>query len=200
MIKSKKELRELYKPPMVRAVKKEIYSLEKHSKSFLTQSPFCVLSTVDSNGKMDASPRGGEPGFVKIFNDLTIVIPDAKGNNRLDSLENIVETGHVGLLFFLPGLDETLRINGKAHISIDPKYLSLFKDAPFETLTTVVVEIEQLFMHCAKAFMRSKLWSLEHQINPKDFPSMGQILKVQIKETGKPESREDMIERYKDNL
>jgi len=125
-INTEEQLRELYGWPRGRASIKVLTQLEEHCTNFVSKSPFLVMSTVDKRGSMDASPRGGDPGFVKVINETTIVIPDSKGNNRVDSLVNIVETGAVGLLFLLPGVDETLRINGRAHISTDAQYLEEF--------------------------------------------------------------------------
>ena len=112
-VKTESELRKIYDQPKPRARDKVIHRLEKHSINFIQSSPFFILSTCSQDGNMDASPRGGAPGFVKMINDSTIVFPDSKGNNRLDSLTNIIQTEKVGCLFFIPGIDETLRLNGK---------------------------------------------------------------------------------------
>ena len=115
-ITNQEQLRELYGWPRGRAKIKVLQSLEKHAINFIEQSPFFVMSTYDSNGRTDASPRGGKPGFVKILDDNTLLVPDSKGNNRVDSLINIVETGNIGCLFLIPGIDETLRILSLIHI------------------------------------------------------------------------------------
>src|SRR5262245_43449905 len=127
-IDSVEALRGLYAAPTERAVKKEIHTLDRHSRRFLELAPFVVLATADKAGNADASPRGGPPGFVKAPNEKTLLIPDAPGNNRLDTLENILATGRVGLLFMIPGVDETLRVNGRASLSDDSAELSVFKD------------------------------------------------------------------------
>ena len=127
MITSKSQLREIYGFPKGRAKDKALESLEKHSIHFIENSPFIVLSTVDLDGKLDASPRGGEPGFVKISNNRQLLIPDFKGNNRVDSLSNIiVVSGGIGLLFMIPGIDETLRVNGTATITTSEEILHQF--------------------------------------------------------------------------
>ena len=122
-------LRELYGPARERALKKEIPALDTHATRFVGLSPFVVLASSDAGGHMDASPRGGEPGFVKMPDAHTLLLPDAPGNNRLDTLENIIATGRLGLLFMVPGFDETLRVNGRAVLSTDPADLALCADA-----------------------------------------------------------------------
>ena len=194
------QLRELYGSPSGRASKKQLPSLEKHSINFIEKSPFLVVSTFSESGKADTSPRGGEPGFVKVLNNNEIIIPDAKGNNRLDSLVNIVETGRIGMLFLIPGLDETMRVNGSASLSTDAQYLDLFKEEKNPPKVCIHIQIEEAFIHCAKAFMRSKIWSQEAQIKRSDFPTIGQILKDQLGSKEEPETHEDMVKRYKEQL
>ncbi len=195
-IRDTSQLRDIYGFPKGRAKDKVLDTLEVHSKHFINRSPFIVLSTVGQSGKMDASPRGGEPGFVKISNDRELIIPDYKGNNRVDSLTNIVETATVGILFLIPGIDETLRVNGRASVSTSDEIINLFSTEPKLPISCIVVSVEEIFLHCAKAFMRSKLWSKENSIHPSEFPSMGQMLKDQLNTSGKPETREEMTERY----
>jgi PPOX class probable FMN-dependent enzyme len=194
------QLRELYGSPKGRAKLKVLSSLEKHSKNFINKCPFIVISTTDKNYKLDASPRGGASGFVKVINDHTLVIPDAKGNNRIDSLSNIAETGQIGILFMIPGVDETLRVNGSAVVSSKQDYLRLFQDEKNPPKTAIVVTIEELFLHCAKAFMRSKLWDSDYKIERTELPTMGQMLNDQLNIEAPVESHEDMIERYKKDL
>ena len=199
-IESEKELRDMYGVPGERAKNKQLSSLEKHSTHFIQTSPFVVISTADRNGNLDASPRGGDIGFVKILNEQTIVLPDFKGNNRLDSILNIVNSGRIGLLFFIPGVDETLRVNGSAHISTNTELLQLFPNEKNPPQTCIVIEVEEVFMHCAKAFMRSGLWNSDMHIDKDSFPSMGEILKDQLGSTDEAESREDMVKRYQKDM
>lgn len=199
-IKTEAQLRELYGFPSGRSKEKVLSNLEKHAIHFIAMSPFLVMSTSNNKGQLDASPRGGAPGFVKVLSKTSIVIPDAKGNNIVDSISNIVETGTVGVLFLIPGIDETLRINGNAFISTDAKYLELFTSENTPPKACVVVTIEELFLHCAKAFMRSKLWDEKAKIDRNSFPTMGQMLKDQLGTSESPESREDMIKRYEKDL
>lgn len=149
---------------------------------------------------MDASRRGSVSGFVKVIDSKTLFIPDVKGNNRVDSISNIIETGQIGILFLIPGVDETLRINGSAYLSTDKGYLKLFTEEQNPPIACVVVSVEESFLHCAKAFMRSKLWDVSSQIDRDSFPTMGQMLKDQLGSMESPESREAMIERYKPDL
>ncbi|MFT4602266.1 MAG: PPOX class probable FMN-dependent enzyme [Arenicella sp.] len=199
-ITNTEDLRKLYPEPKGRTLKKELLELDKHCINFLSKSPFMVLSSVGKNGKMDASPRGGEAGFAKVLNSKQILLADAKGNNRLDSITNIVESGEVGSLFLIPGIDETLRINGTAEIRTDSKYLEFFKNEQNEPKTFILINIDTVFLHCAKALMRSDLWGPKFKVAPKDFPTMGQMIKDQIKGEEVPESREDMKDRYQSDL
>ncbi len=199
-IENESQLRELYGYPSGRAKDKVLSHLEKHAINFIEMAPFLMMSTSSSKGKMDASPRGGVSGFVKVVDKTTLVIPDAKGNNRVDSISNIVETGHIGLLFLIPGVDETLRINGSAYLSTDTTYLELFIEEQNLPKACIVVSVEEAFLHCAKAFMRSKLWDASAQIDRDSFPTMGQMLKDQLGSQDAPESREAMVKRYKKDL
>lgn len=195
-IDDKNQIREIYGYPKGRAKKKVLSSLEKHSKHFINCSPFVVLSTVNNQNRMDASPRGGKSGFIKVLNNKQLIVPDYKGNNRIDSLTNIIETKTIGLLFMIPGIDETLRINGSASIESSDDYLNLFKEESKKPITCIKITIEELFLHCAKAFMRSKLWDASTHLNPSTFPNMGTMLKDQLNSNQEPESREEMIKRY----
>jgi len=200
-ITSLTELRKIYAQPKGRAIEKVLPQLETHSRRFVQNAPFVLLSTVSREGKMDVSPRGGAAGFVYIENDTTLLLPDYKGNNRLDSLTNILETGNVGLIFLLPGIDETLRMNGTACITTSSDILSKFTQEAKAPISCLIVTIEEVFLHCAKALMRSKLWDANTYTDPEKFPSMGQMLQDQIGNTADiPESRTAMIERYKKDL
>jgi len=199
-IASDAQLREIYKEPKGRAKIKVLTALEKHSKNFIKESPFVVLATVSKTGTMDASPRGGGSGFVKIVSDTEILIPDYKGNNRVDSISNILETASIGLLFMIPGIDETLRLNGTATLTTSPDVLASFTDEARPPISCIVVQLEEVFLHCAKAFMRSKLWAAESQKDPNNFPSIGRMLNDQLKSTETPETREAMQARYTKDL
>lgn len=194
------QIREIYGFPSGRAKHKVLKELDKHAKRFIKKSPFLVVSSFNKNGKSDASPRGGSPGFVKILSNTILIIPDSKGNNRLDSITNIVETASIGLLFLIPGVDETLRVNGQAYLSTKEDYLQLFSSDKNPPKSCIIVNIDELFLHCAKALMRSKLWDDSSKINRNELPSMGQMLKDQIKDNQPIESQSEMIKRYEKDL
>lgn len=199
-LESEEQLREIYGYPKGRAKDKQLSCLERHSTNFIAHSPFVAISTYAKSGSVDCSPRGGNPGFVKIINDNCIILPDGKGNNRLDSLVNIIETGHIGCLFLIPGVDETLRINGLARVTTSPEYLNLFSDGRNRPKTCIEITIKEVFLHCAKALMRSELWTLKSHIVRSDFPTMGIIINDQLSIKDDPETQEDMLARYKRDL
>lgn len=199
-IDSEAALRELYGFAKGRTKDKQLPALEKHAKHFIEKSPFIAISTYGKSGSVDCSPRGGKAGFIKIVNDNCIVIPDSKGNNRLDSLVNIIETERIGCLFLIPGVDETLRVNGTARVSSDPDYLAMFSDEKNPPKTCIEINIEEVFLHCAKALMRSKLWSLEAQIPRSSLPTMGVMINDQLSIQGDTESHEEMVARYLKDL
>ncbi len=199
-IKSQEELRALYGWPKGRAVDKVLSKLEVHAKHFIAKSPFLVLSTYDKLGKADTSPKGGQPGFVHVLDDETILIPDSKGNNRLDGLVNIIETGNVGCLFMIPGIEETLRINGIAIISTNPSHINLFAEDQNPPVTCLKISIKEVFLHCAKALLRSDLWGDTNRLSRPGFPTMGQMLKDQLKTDGPLETQAEMLKRYQKDL
>jgi len=195
-----KDLRDIYGTPKGRANKKVLAQLEQHTKHFISKSPMVIISSFDTDGRVDTSPRGGSPGFVHVLNDSCIIIPDSKGNNRVDSLINIASTGRIGMLFLMPGIDETLRINGAATVSSEPEYLNLFPPSQHPPKTCIVVQIEEVFLHCAKALMRSELWNPDRFVARGDFPTMGRMLKDQLGGDEPVERHEDMIKRYQTDL
>lgn len=199
-IESITQLRALYDYPRGRAKIKVFQSLDKHAINFIEKSPFLVISTASKHGKMDASPRGGQIGFVKVLDDTTLVIPDAKGNNRVDSIINIIETAQIGILFLIPGVDETLRVNGSAYISTDSKYLEMFASEQNPPKACIVITVKEMFLHCAKALMRSKLWHEVSKIERSELPTMGQMLKDQIGGNEAIETQEEMVQRYQKDL
>ena len=197
-------LRSIYKPASERALKKEIPSLDEHAVQFIGLSPFVVLASGAANGDLDASPRGGEPGFVKVLDPHTLLIPDAPGNNRLDTLENIVSTGQLGLLFMVPGFDETLRVNGRAVLSTDTADLEPFAHTHRPPALAIRLTVASVYLHCAKSLMRSHLWDATRHIDRATMPPMGEMLRDQIQafkgETIEIEPQAVMLERYKQSL
>ena len=198
-IDSKDALRRVYKAAQPRAVAKEIKLLDRHCRRFVELSPFLVLATSGAGGG-DVSPRGGPAGFVKVFDSASLIIPDFPGNNRLDSLENILETGRVGLLFFVPGMDETLRVNGRATIDTDPELRAFGTVDGRLPIAVIRVAVEQVYLHCGKALMRSALWDPAIQIERSMFPSIGQMIKDQINSQAPAETQEEMLEVYRETL
>ena len=200
MIDSKEKLRSAYPPAKERSLKKQLTRLDKHCLRFIALSPFVVLASGSAENRYDASPRGGEPGFVKAPDDTTLLIPDAPGNNRLDTLENIIASGRLGLLFLIPGVDETLRVNGQARLSDENSLLEIFKNEKRTPKLVIEIKVEDVYLHCAKALMRSKLWDAGRKVERSVLPTMGQMLADQIGEPALAESQAQMVERYKADL
>jgi hypothetical protein len=169
---TEQELRELYGHPGERAVAKEHATLDEPSRAFIAHSPFLVMGTAGADGRCDVSPKGDAPGFVHVLDDRHLAIPDRLGNNRLDGMRNVVENPHVGLIFFIPGREDTLRVNGRARVSRDEALLETLAVQGKRPVTALVVEVEQVFLHCARAFKRSGLWQPERWPDAAAVPSM----------------------------
>ncbi|MBX3569530.1 MAG: pyridoxamine 5'-phosphate oxidase family protein [Rhizobiaceae bacterium] len=179
-ISTREELRTHYKAVHDLAVRKEMRVFDPHARNFIARSPFVLVGSSDGKGNSDVTPRGDKPGFVALLDDVTLAIPDRPGNNRLDTLENIVANPSVGLLFLIPGMDETLRVNGQARVTVDDglrEQLSVEGRAP---QSVVVVKATAIYMHCAKAFMRSDLWKPDSWRPRDEMPTLGRILKDQL--------------------
>jgi uncharacterized protein len=174
------EIRELYGEPTERAVKKQLPRLEKHSRAFIALSPFLVIASSDAAGRVDASPKGDAPGFVQVLDNETLLIPDRLGNNRVDTISNLLDHPGVGLIFFVPGLRETLRVNGRAQITVDPALLEACAVNGKAPRSGIVVTAEEVYFHCGKALIRSDLWNPEKMLKHSDFPSLGRIIAEQI--------------------
>jgi PPOX class probable FMN-dependent enzyme len=180
-IESREALRALYGPVLELAERKVIFRLDKHCRDFIALSPFLVLASSDGDGGVDASPRGDPPGFVQVLDDTTLLLPDRRGNNRLDSFNNVLQAPQVGLIFFVPGIGETLRVNGKAHGTTDADLLAPAAVNGKAPSAGLVVTVEEAFFHCAKSVIRSKLWDPATKVERSVFPSLGQILADQTK-------------------
>lgn len=196
MIDSIETLRRVYGEAKGRSVKKQIDHIDVHCARFIAPSPFLVTASFDAQGALDASPRGGAPGFVRVAGARTLLIPDSPGNNRLDTLTNIIATGRVGLLFMVPAVDETLRVNGRAWLNDDAAMLATFADERRTPKLVIEVTVTDAYLHCAKAFMRSKLWSAESRIERNALPTMGEMLSDQTGIPGAPETQSEMRARY----
>lgn len=198
------DLHALYAPVRERSALKELPALDVHATRFIGLSPLVVLSSGSAGGAMDASPRGGAPGFVKVLDAHTLLIADSPGNNRLDTLENIVQTGQLGLLFLVPGIDETLRVNGTAVLSTLEADRLLCEDERRVPKLVIRVAVQAAYLHCAKALMRSALWDPARHVARACMPSMGEMMRDQMAHRMPPdtvfETQEQMLERYRQTL
>ncbi|AYM60182.1 pyridoxamine 5'-phosphate oxidase family protein [Agrobacterium fabrum] len=189
-IADEQSLRGLFEPTHALAIQKCQDRLGEHAQEFIRRSPFLCIGTQNLEGKADVSPRGDPAGFVKVLDARTLAIPDRPGNNRLDTLSNILANPNVGLLFIVPGFDDTLRVNGRATLSTDPQVLKLMSVADRVPKLAIVVRVGEVFMHCAKAFRRSHLWDPAHFQSRSETPS---LIKIILDETtGAPTNGDDM--------
>jgi PPOX class probable FMN-dependent enzyme len=188
VIERESELRSRFGEVHPLAVTKARPGLDKYSRQFISMSPFVVISTADADGKADLSPRGDPPGFVRMIDDRTVLIPDRPGNNRLDTMANIVANPNVGCLFFIPGFEDTLRLNGKARITDDTSLLAHCAVNGKAPKVGILIAIDEVFMHCAKALKRSRLWSEDYRQDRAQMPSIARIVLDQTCETGVDEA------------
>jgi uncharacterized protein len=197
-------LRELFPPVNPRSALKELPLLDVHATRFISLSPFVVMSSYGADGRADTSPRGGDAGFVKVVDSGTLLIADSPGNNRLDSLENIIATGQIGLLFMVPGVDETLRVNGTAVLSTDDAERKLCEDSRRMPKLVIRVKVHASYLHCAKALMRSDLWNADKHLDRSQLPSMGEMMHDQLAGKISPdtsvETQAQMLSRYQQTL
>ncbi|MEM7543647.1 MAG: pyridoxamine 5'-phosphate oxidase family protein [Pseudomonadota bacterium] len=191
-ITEEENLREIIGQPMDLAVKKAIDHLDKHCQAYIERSPFVCVGTSSPDGACDVSPRGDAPGFVQIIDEKTLFLPDRPGNNRVDTMGNIVENGHTGLLFLIPGFQETLRVNGTAEIIQDEELLTNATVKNKTPKVGILVHVEEAYLHCAKAIKRSKLWDPESIQDRTEMPSLGKII---LEQTAPPEEppTEDVV-------
>lgn len=184
VFQSREELREAYRPVGRPARDKQLDRLDDHCRDFIAHAPFAVIATSDASGACDASPRGGPPGFVRVLDDRHLSIPDLSGNNRLDSFGNLVENPGIGILFLVPGIGETLRVNGRARVERED-----------DGAVAVVVEVDEAFIHCAKALRRSALWSPEQWPDTSDMATPARMLRDQVAPSESVEQIADYLER-----
>lgn len=171
------DLRAIYRAPARGPVDKVIDHLDEHCADFLAKSPFFVLSTANADGVCDGSPKGGPPGFVRVLSEHRLAWADYSGNNRLDSFQNLVTNESVALLFMIPGLDETLRVNGTAELLSDTELRATFAVGDKPARVVVAVTVIEAYIHCAKALRRASLWSPESWLDPEELPSAACIVK-----------------------
>jgi PPOX class probable FMN-dependent enzyme len=194
------DLKTIYPDPSPRVIAKARPEIDAHAKKFIAMSPFCVLATSGSDGSVDASPRGGNPGFVHVAGPNRLLMPDRSGNNRIDSFRNIVEgSGFVQLIFFVPGIDETLRVGGAGKVSAEPDLLASMEEFGKLPRAALLIDVREAYFHCGKALMRSKLWSPEIRVEREVFPSIGQIIHDQTS-LGEPEPQDVIAARYQTQL
>ena len=196
VITEEADLREIFGWPSERALKKQIDRLDNHCRAIIAKSPFLLLGTSDATGRCDVSPKGDYPGFVRVLDDKTVAIPDLPGNNRLDTLMNMLNNPQVGLIFMIPGMNETLRINGKVRLIRDAQLLESMAYQGKLPKLAIVVDVQEVFTHCPKAFLRSKLWSEDYRIERSELPSFAEILRDH---TGLVECDVDELQRELDH-
>lgn len=184
--------------PVVRS--KVLDRLDSFCRDFIAISPFLVLATSDGAGNADASPRGDAPGFVRVLDERTLLIPDRRGNNRVDSFGNVLASPGIGLLFMVPGIAETLRVNGKARATRDAALLAPSAVQERPPLTGLLVAVEEAFFHCGKALIRSKLWDPAAQVPRTSFPTLGRIVAEQTKMVDAEEADRNLAEAYRSRL
>lgn len=204
-VEDEAELRALFGERHPLAVKKQLPRIDSYGRDFIARSPFVCLATQSPEGKADVSPRGDPPGFVKVLDERTLAIPDRPGNNRLDSLTNILANPAVGLLFLVPGFEDTYRVNGRARLTRDPALLAEMEVNGRQPKLAILLEVEEAFLHCAKAFRRSRLWDPASQRDRKEMPSLARMVLDQVNERPADEAAmrqidEDLEESYRKSL
>lgn len=199
-INSLEQLRELYPPPSERAINKELDHLDRHCREFIELCPFVLVASADARGSCDVSPKGGPAGFVRVLDDQRLLIPDATGNRRLDSLQNMVQNSQVGLLFLIPGLGETLRVNGRVALTRDPALLDGLQTAGRPPALALLVTVVQAYLHCAKSILRSGLWRVDAWPEPERLPSAAEILSDHIGIGDLTESAAALADSYQNRI
>lgn len=194
------DLKTIYPDPTARVIAKARPEIDIHARKFIEMSPFCVLATSGSDGSVDASPRGGHPGFIRVGGPNELLMPDRPGNNRIDSFKNIVEgTGLLQMIFFVPGLDETLRVGGRGRLTTDSALVAAMEEFGKLPRAVLRIEVSEAYFHCGKALMRSKLWSRDTQVEREQFPSISQVIHDQTR-LGEAETQAQVEARYKTQL
>ncbi|MCU0826927.1 MAG: pyridoxamine 5'-phosphate oxidase family protein [Tabrizicola sp.] len=189
-VTSEGALRALYPPTHTLAALKALPVLDPHAREFIRRAPFLCIGTQNQDGKADVSPRGDPAGFVQVLDDQTLAIPDRPGNNRLDTLANILSNPNVGILFMVPGFDDTLRVNGTARLSTDPEILRQMAVNNRAPTLAIIVTVTEVYLHCAKAFRRSRLWDPAARQDRTDMPSLLKMILDQT--TGAPQDPAEM--------
>ena len=201
LISDSEKLRQHFGKPNEMAVACMRASLDQYQKQFIELSPFLCLASADRDGQPTISPKGDGPGFIKIVDDVTLIMPDRIGNNKVESFSNIVENQKVALIFFIPGIRETLRLSANASITTDQELLKFAQVGKAPVKTGLLIKITKSYFHCGKALIRSKLWEKESQIEKGVFPPFGKIVKEEAKLAGSQDEVEDLVlDEYKNKL
>ena len=195
-----RELRAVVGEVHLIAERKVLDRLDHFCRDFIALSPFLVLASSDSEGRADASPRGDGPGFVQVLDEKTLLIPDRRGNNRVDSFGNVLSSPGVGLVFFVPGINETLRVNGRARLTRDTALLEPTTVQEKTPKLGLLVTVDEAYFHCGKALIRSKLWSQEVQVERGSFPTLGRIVAEQTRVVDAAEADANLEEAYRTRL
>ena len=182
---SAEQLQSYIGAPMELAVRKAISHLDRHCRAFIARAPFVAIGTAATNGRADVSPRGDAPGFVQVLDDNTLFIPDRPGNNRMDTMLNIIENPNVGLLFMVPGFEDLLRVNGRAQIVCDDGLLAQAMVKGKTPKVGIRVQVDEAYLHCAKAVKRSRLWDEASRQDRRGLPSLGQMI---LEQTAAPQA------------
>jgi uncharacterized protein len=193
-------LREIYGEPSERAVKKQLTRFDRHCRNFIALSPFLVVASSDASGRCDASPKGDAPGFVRVVDDTTLLIPERLGNNRVDTLANVLARPGIGLIFFVPGINETLRVNGRASVTTDPELLEPLAVNGKTPRSGILVAAEEIYFHCGKALIRSDLWNPQKRVARGAWPSLGRIIAEQVGGLDPDEAERQTAESYRTRL
>jgi PPOX class probable FMN-dependent enzyme len=197
---SEEELRQLYGFPSERAVLKQRASLDEHGRAFIAASPFLIMGTANAAGECDVSPKGDPPGFVVVLDDRHLVVPDRPGNKRLDGLRNILANGHIALIFFVPGRNDTLRVNGRACLVRDVDLLERLAVDGKRPTTAIGVEIEEVFMHCPRALLRSVLWAAAQEGPSETVASFAKILWDQVPSARPTDDYDEYVRKQQEGL
>ncbi len=205
VINSEAALRARFPPTHEKAKLKCIDHLDRYAQDFIRRSPFLCIGTQAPDGMADVSPRGDPAGFVKVLSESVLLVPDRPGNNRLDTQRNIIANPSVGLLFMVPGFDDTLRVNGTAQITTDPKLLDLMIVKDRAPIVAIAVEVQEVFLHCAKAFRRSALWDPSQRQDRSEMPSLMQMIHAQtdntpMDATEQAKMDDDLEAAYRDSM
>lgn len=199
VIESESDLRETYAAPNEMVQKKVLHRLDKHARAFIALSPFVVLATHGPDGA-DCSPRGDAPGFAQVIDEVTLLLPDRRGNNLIDSLRNITHSPDIGLLFMVPGINETLRVNGRARIVSDAARLAPMAVQGKAPASALEIAIAEVYFHCGKALIRSDLWNPDKQVARSSFPTLGRIVADQVAGIDAEAADANLAESYRSRL